>query len=201
MVAKDSHVEMTVKMNSNPQAGFFAKLVTFFVAMIRKVIGGETFFVNHFTSNQPGRVWLAPAMLGDVSHRTLSPTHPFTLSTGAYVASSGDVSMNLKLGGLKSLLAKEGLFFLQMQGSGEVWFNSYGGIEEVEVNGSYIVDNGHIVGFEGNLDFEITTGGAGLFSFLTSGEGFVCEFTGQGTVFIQSRNIPSLVEMVNRLFH
>jgi len=192
MVARSEQVSMEVKMNASPSASFFAKLKAFFIALIRKLIGGETFFVNHFQSSQPGSVWLAPTMAGQIAYRRLHG-EKLTLSTGAYLAHVGALEMKMKFGGLKSLLAKEGAFFLELGGEGDLWFNSYGGVHAIEVDGSYLVDNGHLVGFEGNLTFTIKGAGGGLMGLVASGEGMVCEFTGQGRVYIQSRNLGSLV--------
>ena len=151
MVARHQQVGMEVKLNAGRGAGFFAKLKAFFVAMLRRMVGGETFFVNHFTAaGQGGSVWLAPALSGQVVHRRMNG-ELLILSTGAYLAHSGEVDLKLKFGGLRGMLAKEGAFFLAITGHGDLWFTSYGGIEVIDVNGSYIVDNGHLVGYEGNL--------------------------------------------------
>ncbi|MDH5493811.1 MAG: AIM24 family protein, partial [Myxococcales bacterium] len=65
MVARHQHVAMEVKMNTSERAGFFAKLWSICIALIRKLVGGETFFVNHFTSEAgPGSVWIAPTLAG-----------------------------------------------------------------------------------------------------------------------------------------
>ena len=103
-----------------------------------------------------------------------------TLSTGAFLCSSGNFDVNMKFGGFRSLFAKEGAFFLQITGTGDLWFNSYGGVHEVPVNGTFTVDNGHLVGFQGNLTFDIKTAGGGMMGFMASGEGLVCQFNGQG---------------------
>ncbi len=195
MVAKDSHVGMEVKMNAGAKAGFFDKVKAFFIAFVRKIIGGESFFVNHFSAAQPGRVWVAPTLIGQVAHKKLGGGS-FVMSSGAFVASMGDVDMKMKFGGLKSLFSKEGLFMLEVSGTGDVWFNSYGGIEEIEVNGTYILDNGHLVGYEGQLEYSLKKAGGGFISSMTSGEGIVLEFSGQGKIYMQSRNIPSFVGWV-----
>ncbi|GAB5544031.1 MAG: TIGR00266 family protein [Sandaracinaceae bacterium] len=198
MVARHQHVGMEVKMNAGRSAGLWAMMKAFVIAVIRKLVGGETFFVNHFTVPQPGSVWVAPTMSGQVTHRRLAG-ETLTLSSGAYVASVGDVDMKMKFGGLRSMLAKEGAFFLQVGGHGDLWFNSYGGIEAIDVDGPYIVDNGHLVGFEGNLRFDIKGAGGGLMGLMASGEGLVCEFNGQGRVYIQSRNPATLVDWLTRI--
>ena len=193
MVAMSRDIEIEAKMNASKNAGCLAFIVSFFAAMIRKVMGGESFFVNHFKAGQGGSVWLAPTFSGGIAHRTLN-NEKITLSSGAYLASSGDIDVDVKFGGIRGLLAKEGAFFLEVSGTGELWFNSFGGIEQVQVDGTYVVDNGHIVGFEGNLDYDITSAGGGAMGFFASGEGAVCEFKGQGTVYLQTRNVGAIVE-------
>ncbi len=192
MVARHAPVQMEVKMNASASASFVDKLVAFFVAVIRKVIGGETFFVNHFSAPAGGSVWLAPTMAGQITHRRMQG-ETLILSTGAYLAHEGPLNMKMRFGGLRSILAREGAFFLELSGTGDLWFNSYGGIHAVDVDGSYIVDNGHLVGFEGPLSFDIKSAGGGMMGLFASGEGLVCEFKGQGRVYIQSRNTGSLV--------
>jgi uncharacterized protein (TIGR00266 family) len=192
MVARHQQLEMAVKLNAGASVGFFATLKALFVALLRKLIGGETFFVNHFTAPLGGSVWLAPPLAGQVVHRRLNGELLF-LSTGAYLAHTGNVELRLKFGGLRGLLAKEGFFFLGVTGHGDLWFTSYGGVEAVDVNGSYLVDNGHLVGYEGQLTFSIRSAGGGLLGLAASGEGLVCEFKGQGRLWIQTRNLESLV--------
>lgn len=198
MVARTPSTAMRTTVSGDPDAGFGAKLKGYAVALIRKIFGGESFFVNHFSADQGGSVWLAPTMSGDVIHFQLQQGRTIVVSAGAYLASAGKVAMKLRWGGLRALFAREGLFFLEMTGQGDLWFNSYGGIEEIEVNGSYVVDTGHIAGFEGNLDFKIRGAGSGLMGLIASGEGLVCEFQGQGKVYIQTRNEGALVGLVSR---
>src|SRR5688500_6416347 len=154
MVARHEPVSMAVKLNASGRGGFFATLKALFVALLRRIIGGETFFVNDFTAAQGGSVWLAPPLSGQIVHRRLAG-ETLVLSTGAYLAHSGNVELTLKFGGLRGLLAKEGAFFLAIVGQGDLWFSSYGGVQTIDVNGSYLVDNGHLVGYEGNLEFKI----------------------------------------------
>lgn len=198
MVARHQPVSMQVKLNAGRGAGLFAWLKALLVALLRKVVGGETFLVNHFSAAQAGSVWLAPRMAGQISHRRLSGER-LVLSTGAYLAHSGDVDIGLRFGGLRGILAKEGAFFLEISGHGELWFSSYGGVEVVEVSQPFMIDNGHLVGYEGDLTFDIKSAGGGMMGLVASGEGLVCEFTGHGRVYIQSRNLGSLVSWLTPL--
>jgi uncharacterized protein (TIGR00266 family) len=198
MVARHQPVQMQARLNASASAGFFATLKALVVAFIRKFIGGETFIVNHFTAPQAGSVWLAPSMSGSITHRRMNG-EKLVLSTGAYLAHMGNLDIKLEFGGLKGILAKEGAFWLEISGVGDLWFCSYGGIETVDVTQPFMVDNGHIVGFEGNLDFEIKSAGGGWMGLVASGEGLVCEFTGQGRVYLQSRNLRSLASWLGPL--
>jgi uncharacterized protein (TIGR00266 family) len=198
MVARHQHVTMEAKLNAGGSGGILSVLVALVIALIRRFIGGETFFVNHFRAAQPGSVWIAPKLSGHVLHRRMNG-EKLVLSSGAYLAHEGNITVNMKFGGLRGLLAKEGAFFLEVSGHGDLWFTSYGGIETIDVNGSYVVDNGHLVGYEGQLTFDIRSAGGGMLGFVASGEGLVCEFRGQGRLYIQSRNVSSLVSWLTPL--
>jgi uncharacterized protein (TIGR00266 family) len=198
MVARHQPVQMAVKLNASAAAGFVATLKAIVIALIRKFVGGETFIVNHFSAGQPGSVWLAPSMAGHVTHRRMSGER-LVLSAGAYLAHVGDLDIRAKFGGLKGILAKEGAFWLEVGGVGDLWFTSYGGIEAVDISQPFMIDNGHVVGYEGNLKMSIKSAGGGMMGLMASGEGLVCEFTGQGRVYLQSRNLSSLVSWLTPL--
>ena len=65
-------------------------------------------------------------------------------------------------------------------------------VEKVEVDGKYMVDTGHVVAFDGDLKYKIRRVG-GWKSTLLSGEGLVLEFSGKGTLWLQTRNINAMV--------
>ena len=67
-----------------------------------------------------------PKMAGQIQHHQLEGDE-IVLSKGAYLASSGDIAVSVRFGGLRSLFAREGLFMLKLSGHGDVWFSSYGG--------------------------------------------------------------------------
>ena len=195
MVARHRNVQMEVRLNASERAGFLAKLWSIIIALLRKLIVGETFFVNRFAADStgPGTVWIAPSLSGQISQRRLNG-ETLTLTSGAYLGHRGDFDLKLRFGGMRALLSKEGLFFLEISGIGDLFFNSYGGIHAVEVDGTYLVDNGHLVGWDGDLDFTIRSAGGGVMGLVASGEGLVCELRGRGRVYLQSRNLSSLVD-------
>jgi uncharacterized protein (TIGR00266 family) len=198
MVTRTPALGMATRLNAGRRAGFFRVVVAFFVALMRKFLGGETMFVNEFSGPSGGEVVLAPSLSGHIVQKRLGGGARLFVQRGSYLASTGDVDTRLRFGGLRTLLGGEGLVLLECVGEGDVFVNSYGGIVEVPVNGRFVVDTGHIVAFEGTLDFRVRSIG-GMKSFLFSGEGLVCEFSGRGTVYVQSRNIDALVSWVTPL--
>jgi len=170
-----------VEMETSVKGGLFAGLK-------RSFLGGESFFVNTFTATSDGELTLAPPLPGDIAHLQLGGQTVFVQST-SYLASSPDVSVDTKWAGAKGFFAKEGLFLLKVSGTGHVFLSSYGAIHEVNLTAGerYTIDNGHMVAFDEGVDYRVRRVG-GIKSTLFSGEGLVCEFTGPGKVYLQTRS-------------
>ncbi len=198
MVRQSTSLEVETRLNASRKAGFIGLVVAFFVALLRRVLGGETMFLNEFWGPQGGEVVLAPKLSGHIMKKTLDGRRTLFVQRGGYLASTSDIDTRVRFGGLRTLFGGEGLVLLQCTGSGDVFVNSYGGITEVPIDGKFIVDTGHIVAFDGALDFRVRSIG-GAKSFLFSGEGLVCEFEGRGTLYLQSRNLASLASWVTPL--
>ena len=157
-------------------------------SLSRSVFGGESFFMNTFTASEAGTLQLAPALSGDVSHHALSDETLYVQST-SFLASEPSVDVDTEFGGAGTFFGGEGLFLLRLEGTGEAFLSSYGAIDETTVDAgeTHIVDTGHIVAFEDSLDFSVRKVG-GLKSTLFSGEGLVCEFSGEGRLWTQTRS-------------
>ena len=156
--------------------------------LTRKFLGGESFFMNTFHADEPGEITLAPPLPGDVLHMEMR-NQTIMVTSGAYLACSKEISVDTQWGGAKTFFSKEGLFLLRVHGSGDLFLSSFGAIHPKELrNGeTYIVDTGHMVAFDENVGYKVTRVG-GLKSTLFSGEGLVCELTGPGKIYLQSRS-------------
>ena len=165
-----------------------------FKALIRKVLGGESLFVGEYSHPQGGEIALSPAIPGMVVHRKLNG-ETLLFQGGAFLACTPGITLGTQFGGLRALLGGEGLFFLKVSGQGDLFFNAIGSIVEREVNGSLVVDTGHLVGWESSLNWTIR-GMGGLKATLLSGEGLVLEFNGRGKVWLQTRTEGGLVGWV-----
>ena len=187
MVAKDS----ALAMKTNLQGGLGG-------ALKRKMLGGESLFQNTFTASQTGEtLWIAPGPDGDMDCVVLDGSQPIFLSSGAFVASAPTVTLDTKFQGVKGFFSGTSLFMIKAEGQGPLFFGCYGGIHKVDVGpGGYIVDNNHIVGFTGGLEYNVRTVG-GLMGAFASGEGMVCEFSGTGSVWISTRNPGGLARFLH----
>jgi len=154
----------------------------------RSVLGGESFFQNTFTAQQAGQVTLAPPLPGDVIRHDLEDER-LLVQSGSFLAADEAVELDTAFGGAKTFFGSEGLFLLELSGTGPAFLSSYGAIHAVDLDDGeeYTVDTGHIVAFEDTADFSVNAVG-GLKSTLFSGEGLVCRFTGPGRVWLQTRS-------------
>jgi len=159
---------------------------------LKRAVGGESVFMNTYTAEKAEqRLDVAPAAPGDILHLPMNDT-TVMVQRGSYLCSTPEIVIDTKFQGLKkTFLSGEGAFLLQATGTGDLWLSSYGAIHEIAIDGEYIVDTGHIVAFDDTVDFDIRKVG-GLKSLLFSGEGLVCEFSGRGRVWIQTRNSGAL---------
>lgn len=159
---------------------------------LKRVVAGESFFLNHYTAGASGgEVWIAPVLSGDALVTELAAdraSKALVVQGGSYLASEPGVNIDLGWQGLKSLFSGENVFWLHLTGRGKVLINSFGAIYPVDVDGGYIVDTGHIVAFEDSLKFKIAKSSRSLLSTFFGGEGLVCRFEGKGRVWCQSHH-------------
>lgn len=165
----------TLKMKTKLRGGF------------RRFLSGESLFINEFTATKgPGEIGIAPGCAGDMDHVFLS-NETIYLQNSAFVACTPDVNVDTKWQGVKKgFFSGESFFLIKCSGEGDLWFNTYGSMIQIEVEKDFVVDTGYIVAFTEGLDYDIKPVG-GLKSFFLSGEGLVCKFSGQGKVWIQTR--------------
>lgn len=163
-----------------------------FLKGMKRMLAGENFFLNHFTAHEPEQVIiLGPTMMGDVIlHRLRGGS--LVIQGSSWLASDAGITIDASWQGFgKALFSGESMFWIKATGDGSMFLSSFGAIYEVEVDGEYVVDTGHIVAFEDTLEFRITKAGKSLIGSLLGGEGFVCRFSGQGKLYCQSHNPPS----------
>jgi uncharacterized protein (TIGR00266 family) len=181
MASMDTNLEMKTKF----KGGF------------KRFLSGESIFINEFTAkNGNAEIQIAPASPGDMEHVYLN-NQTIYLQNTAFVASGDEVLVETKWQGFtKGFFSGESFFLIKCSGKGDLWFNSYGGIIPIDVEGDYVVDTGHIVAFTEDLTYTINRIG-GYKSLFFSGEGLVCNFKGKGRVWIQTRKITPFISWIH----
>ncbi len=187
MVARSSGMTM----QTNMKGGVLA-------AAKRKLLGGESLFQNTFTANQPGEtLYFAPAPEGDVEVLELDGRVPVLMNSGAFLGAAPGVQLDTKWGGAKGFFSGTGFFLLKAEGVGPLFFSCYGGMHVVDVGpAGYICDTSHVVAFTGGLNYQVQRVG-GLKSLFFSGEGLVCNFQGEGRLWMSTRSPAALAAFVH----
>ena len=181
-------MDPAIQMETSTRGGVFQGLK-------RSLLSGESFFQNTYTTTESGaRLSLAPGPAGGIVAREMQGEEIF-LQKGAYLASIGDISIDTKFDGLRGFF-NEGLFILRCSGTGTLFFNAYGDIQEVDVAGEYLVDNGYAVAWEPTLEYRLTKARR-IRSFLF-GDQILLRFSGQGKVWVQSRCPHAFASWVHR---
>ena len=191
MAAMDSCIEMKSKTRGG------------LMKSIGRMFAGESLFLSEFTAKgKSGQLYLSPGVPGDVQHHYLNGNgNGLMVQSSGFIASSPTVEIDTKFQGFKGFFSGESLFLLRAVGEGDIWFSSYGGIVEIPVMGDYVVDTGYIVAFEDTLNYKVEMMGGLSFKALKTGvlggEGLVCRFSGQGRLWLQSREFYNLINYLN----
>lgn len=190
MVSMSANVELISQM----KGGLFGAL--------KRAVGGESAFVSTFTARGgPGEVTFAPGVPGDIAAIEMR-NQAFFVQASSYLAGDAGLNVDTRWGGAKSFFGGEGLFVLQVTGSGLLLVSSFGAIHRKRLapGERYVVDTGHLVAWEGTTQYQLRKAAAGFFRSLVSGEGIVAEFTGPGEILIQTRNLAALAGMLKPFF-
>ena len=190
-------VSMTanVDLHSEMKGGVFGAL--------KRAVGGESAFVSTFTAKGgPGEVTFAPGAPGDIAGIEMRG-QTFMVQSSSYLA--GDISLDVdtKFGGAKSFFGGEGLFVLQISGTGLLLVSSFGAIHRrvLRPGEQYVVDTGHLVAWEGHMQYNLRKAAkSGFFRSVLSGEGLVAEFSGPGELLIQTRNLAAFAGLLKPFF-
>lgn len=189
MVMMESNLELKGKL----QGGIMQSLM-------RRFANGESLFQQQIEAvHGEGDCLLAPTLDGDMQILNVGQ-HQYILSDGAFVAATQgvDVRANIQsnIGG--AIFGDTGGFVvMQTQGTGQVVVSGVGSLFEIEVtpDKDIIVDNGHVVCWDSRLQYNLSVSTSQSSSILnniinsvTSSEGMVLKFSGQGKVVLSSRN-------------
>lgn len=190
MVSMSANVEL----HSEMKGGVFGAL--------KRAVGGESAFVSTFTARGgAGEVTLAPGAPGAVVGIEMN-NQVFKVQSSSYLAGDANLQIDTKWGGAKSFFGGEGLFVLQVSGTGLLLVSSFGAIHRKTLRPGerYVVDSGHLVAWEGQMQYQLRKATKSFFRSFLSGEGVVAEFMGPGEILIQTRNLAAFAGLLKPFF-
>jgi uncharacterized protein (TIGR00266 family) len=190
MVSMSANVELQSQMKGG------------LMGALKRAVGGESAFVSTFTARGgPGEVALAPGSPGDIAAIEMS-NQQFYVQSSSYLAGDAGLAVDTRWGGAKSFFGGEGLFVLQVTGTGLLLLSSFGAIhrKRLAAGQRYVVDTGHLVAWEGTTQYTLRKAAAGFLRSMVSGEGVVAEFTGPGELLIQTRNLAAFAGLMRPFF-
>lgn len=173
-------------------------------AAMRRFANGESFFQQRIEAARgAGDCLLSPTMPGGVEVLEVG-ARQYLLSDGAYVAATSGVQVTARSQGIgNALFGGTGGFFIgQSSGTGQLAVNGFGSLFKLDVQpGKDItIDNGHVVAWDSTLQYSLSASTntkrgllGNLVGSMTSGEGMVLKFSGQGQVLVCSRNKDSFL--------
>jgi uncharacterized protein (AIM24 family) len=85
---------------------------------------------------------------------------------------------------------------VRASGDGLVFLSAFGALfpQELAAGETFNVDTGHLVAWDSSMRYEIRKAATTAWKSLASGEGLIAQFTGPGTLLLQSRNLEALAD-------
>ncbi len=188
-------VELKVEAGAMVAIDTHYRMQSEFRGAAKRFLSGESLFINRFSfAHSPGTIDIAPAAPGDIAHLELLNNEKacrYFLRNSSFLAATKSITCNPKWQGFsRGIFSDAGLFLIQVEGTGDLFFNALGGIFSLDVDGEAVLDTGHILAFSSGLDYRISKL-SGYRSLFFSGEGFVCRFRGKGKVWVQGRKVKA----------
>jgi uncharacterized protein (TIGR00266 family) len=194
----EQDIDFDAKMGdgSSDAGGFLGSLL----GAGKRVLTGE--FMTHFTNRggQKRRVAFAapypgqivPVDLSTIGGKILCQKDAFLC---AALGTEVSIAFNRRFGA--GLFGGEGFILQKLQGDGMAFLHAGGTIVKKELRGETLrIDTGCIVGFTGDIDYDIQRAG-NLKSMVFGGEGlFLATLRGHGTVYLQSLPFSRLADRI-----
>jgi uncharacterized protein (TIGR00266 family) len=163
---------------------------------VKRGVGGRSAFVSTYTARgSVGELTLAPGTPGDIVPLGLR-NEVYNIAASCYLGCDATLEVDTNWGGGKSFFASDSLFVLQVKGTGVQFVTSFGALHRraLAPGERYLVDTGHVIAWHADMPYKIRKATKSLFRSLTSGEALVAEFTGPGTLLLQTRNLHAFAD-------
>ncbi|MGR9072410.1 MAG: TIGR00266 family protein [Gammaproteobacteria bacterium] len=168
----------------------------------KRILTDESVFLTHFTNEGKRKRCVAfaapfpgsiiPLNLAELGGEVICQKNAFL---AAALGTRVDIAFNKRLGA--GFFGGEGFILQRLRGEGAAFIHAGGSVVRKELrNETLRLDTGCLVGFSGDIDYNIKLSG-GLKSMFFGGEGiFLATLKGSGSVWIQSMPFSRLAERV-----
>jgi len=194
MVYQCGNVTLEGILNSRGKTGLGGVIS----AIGRSMTSGESMFITKARGEVDGaKIAVAPCIPGVIHEIFAKPGQQWRINDGAFLACGDEVNYKMERQSIgRAFLGTGGLFIMTTEGEGPVLIHSCGDVLPIELDGtkSIVVDNDRALAWSETLSYDIRVA-SGIIGF-KSGEGFVNEFSGVGTVLVQTRNLKSVIAQI-----
>ncbi len=132
----------------------------FFKSLKAAALGGESFFINEFIAEEDNcKLGLTGNMLGDIE--VIKVEEEFIVQSGAFVGSTGELTLDTKWQGFTKGIFGSNLFMLKTVGNGDMFVNAWGGIIKTTLKDGekMILDNYQLVALSSTASYRVTKHG------------------------------------------
>ena len=168
----------------------------------KRMFTGESLFTTHFSNEGSGKAHvgfsapypgnIVPLNMAELGERVVCQKDAFLC---AALGTRIDITLNRKLGA--GLFGGEGFILQKLEGDGMAFIQAGGTVITKRLQGQTLrVDTGCLVGFSGEIEYDIARAG-GLKSMVFGGEGlFLATLSGHGTVWLQSLPFSRMADRI-----
>ena len=159
------------------------------VRPLSRRMADQTSIMVKYTADEPGAsVMVAPEDPGAVAALDLATTGPLRVTAGALLAYQDSIQVSTRITGISRAAMSGSATVLGARGAGKLLVAASGALKPLNLAAGEraVVDTGHLVCWSEDIGLRFGPVG-GLARAGLSDEGFVGEFTGPGTLLIQTR--------------
>ncbi|QLH79427.1 TIGR00266 family protein [Halosimplex rubrum] len=166
------------------------------MGMAKRAMSDERGLIEntYYATADDAEVTLVPDHPGDITAINVSERGPIRSQSGSLLAWEPLVERSTELNNTSNLFSSGELTVLGISGQGMAFVSSYGSMYEVDVEPGepLTVDEDHLVAWSEGLSMSRQRDGS-IKSTMLGGEGYVTEFSGEGHVWLQTRNPLTLM--------
>ena len=168
-----------------------------------RAFGGEDFFITSYKGLEGGgKIAFSTDIPGDIVKIDIKKGEEYTISRSSFLCGTENIEISSKIV-LRGLLVDEGFIMPTIKapnGDASFWLSNYGTFEKIDLkeNETILIDNGIFLAAPSQLKYTLVKLGKSFISSILGGEGLGMKFTGPGHIYIQSKNLNDLFDLISK---